>query len=381
MITCRSPRRALSAGEVSADQAQTLATVTTTSPARRATLAADAESCGEAFLLAQAKALSAAELRNLARNWAAAVDPEADERGHREASEAEYVALSPTTGGFHLAGFLTTDHGATLQEALNAVMRAPIPGDRRTTRQRRARGLTDLARLALDHGLVGSGALVRPHLNVVVDYDTFVRAVEGVGFGKAGPATRPDVSSLVGDASRHPGAGRHGAREADLGRHGTQEAESAPFRLRPVMDVERFAVAEIVGAGPVPPSVLARLACDSTVSRLVFGPESQVIDAGRSERIFAGPRRRAIVARDRHCTFPACAAPPAIGELHHIDHWAHGGGSHTDRGTLLCWFHHELVHTRGIDITRTVSGGLIFDRGGLPLRMGPGWVRSHTPDQ
>src|SRR5690606_14683094 len=151
--------------------------------ARQVALTGSAEECGEEFLLGQAKALSTAELRNLTRNWAAAVDPEADERGYRAASEAEFVALSPTTGGFHLAGFLTTDHGAVLREALTAVTPVPAPGDTRTTQQRRAGALADLARIALDHGLVATGALQRPHLNVVVDYDTLARTLAGSGLG------------------------------------------------------------------------------------------------------------------------------------------------------------------------------------------------------
>ena len=77
----------------------------------------------------------------------------------------------------------------------------------------------------------------------------------------------------------------------------------------------------------------------------------------------------AIIARDQHCTFPSCSAPPALGEIHHLDHWAHGGGSHTDRGTLLCYHHHEYVHAHQVTIERTATGGLRFTRNGQPLRM------------
>jgi len=346
--------RALTGGEVSVDQAMTLASTPTTS-ARQVALSGSIEECGEAFLLGQAKVLSTAELRNLTRNWAAAVDPDADERGYRAASEAEFVALSPTTGGFHLAGFLTTDHGAVLREALTAVTSVPAPGDTRTTQQRRAGALTDLARIALDHGLVATGALQRPHLNVVVDYDTLARTLDGTGLG----TVRGGGETLVGGR-----AGGNGARDM-----GASHAGRAPFHLRPVMEIERFAIAEIIGAGPIPPSVLARLACDSSVSRIVFGPQSQVLDAGRAERIFAGPRRRTIIARDKHCTFPGCTAPPAISETHHLDQWAFGGGSHADRGTLLCYFHHEYVHAHRVAIERTATGGLRFTRNGQPLRM------------
>ncbi len=132
-------------------------------------------------------------------------------------------------------------------------------------------------------------------------------------------------------------------------------------RLAPVADVERFAVGEIVGTGPIPVSVLARLACDSEISRIVFGPDSQVINVGRAERIFSGPRRRAIIARDQTCRYPGCNAPPSLGELHHLDWWARDGGeTDINAGILLCWHHHDLVHRLRIEIRRSPTGGWLF---------------------
>ncbi|MBN9374340.1 MAG: DUF222 domain-containing protein, partial [Cellulomonas sp.] len=167
------------AGAMSAEQVQTMATVVATSEARVAALAAPAEECGEEFLVQHAATEGAEGFRRVARRWAAAADPAADERGYRDACDREFLALSPTTGGFHLAAFLTTEHGAGLGAALDAVMVPPAAGDARTTQQRRAQALADLARLSLDHGLVGTGAAVRPHLAVVVDFDTLRRTVEG----------------------------------------------------------------------------------------------------------------------------------------------------------------------------------------------------------
>ena len=110
-------------------------------------------------------------------------------------------------------------------------------------------------------------------------------------------------------------------------------------------DVERFAVAELVGTGPIPDTVLARLACDSAITRVVFGPDSQILNVGRAERTYTGAKRRAIIARDRHCQHPGCDAPPAMSEIHHTHHWHRDHGTtdaHT--GILLCWHHHDIVH-------------------------------------
>ena len=322
------------AGEVSADQARTMATLAPTTPARQAALAAPAAECGEEFLLEHARHESVDGFRRLVRRWAAAADPGADERGYREAADREFLALSSTLGGYHVAGFLTAEHGATFAAALEATMTPPAPDDARTTQQRRAQAVADLSRFVLDNGLVGTGAGVRPHLNVVVDFDTLRRAVGGQGEARA--------------------SGEEGDR---------------PFRLAPVADVERFAVAEVLGAGPIPASVLARLACDSRLSRLVFGPDSQVINAGRAERTFNGPRRAAVLARDGTCRYPGCTAPPALGEIHHVDRWVRDAGdTDANAGILLCWHHHDVVHRRHLDIERSPTGGWTFrSRHGAPV--------------
>lgn len=321
------------AGELSADQVRTMATLAPSSPARRAALAGPAEECGEEFLVEHAKHESVDGFRRLVRRWAAAADPDADERGYREACDREFLSLSSTLGGYHLSGFLTTEHGATFAAALASVTTPPAPDDARSTQQRRAQAVADVSRLVLDHGLAGSGAAGRPHLSVVVDFETLRRAVAG--------------------------------RSADDGR----ADDGRPFLLAPVADVERFAVAEVLGAGPIPQSVLARLACDSRVSRVVFGPDSQVINAGRAERTFTGPRRAAVLARDGTCRYPGCTAPPALGEIHHVDQWVRDrGDTDANTGILLCWHHHDLVHRLDLDIRRSTSGGWVFrTRYGSPV--------------
>ena len=111
--------------------------------------------------------------------------------------------------------------------------------------------------------------------------------------------------------------------------------------------------------------MLDRLACDSAINRVIFGPRSQILDVGRAERTFTGPRRAAIIARDKHCRYPGCTAPPVLCECHHIRHWARDHGSTAvNEGVLLCWHHHDLVHRRHIEIHRRRTHWVFTDHHG-----------------
>ncbi|MET0788871.1 MAG: DUF222 domain-containing protein [Cellulomonas sp.] len=343
------------AGTVSVQAAHAIAAVANTDD-RRATLAESADECGEEFLLKFARVLPVSQFRVLTRRWAAYADPGADDRGYRESTDREFLNVSQTMDGCHLRGFLTTEHGHALQAALDAVMTKSADSAGEPAARRRAGALMNLVRLVLDRDLTGATGTHRPHITAVVDLETLNRALHRApGCGTAG----------TGDA----GTGRATGSTDQSGVHGA-DAGAAPRPPSPLGDVDRFAVAELVGTGPIPDTVLARLVCDSAVTRVVFGAQSQVLDVGRTERTYTGAKRRAIVARDGHCQFPGCDGPPAMSEVHHTEHWHRDGGS-TDvaTGVLLCWHHHEAVHDRGIEIARSDAGRWKFtDRHGHPLR-------------
>ena len=101
--------------------------------------------------------------------------------------------------------------------------------------------------------------------------------------------------------------------------------------------------------GRAPRALVRRLACNSAVTRIVFGPDGAVLDVGRAQRTVSGQMRRAVIARDQHCVYPGCDQPPSRCEVHHaITHWANGGDTSITNSALLCWYHHQLVDTKGI---------------------------------
>ncbi|MCK6212373.1 HNH endonuclease, partial [Georgenia sp. EYE_87] len=119
---------------------------------------------------------------------------------------------------------------------------------------------------------------------------------------------------------------------------------------------------------PLSPALLARLACTGAVHRVVFGPDSEVLDVGREQRIFTAAQTRAIIARDKHCQYPDCDAPPGEGEIHHsVWWWEQFGSTSVKLGVLLCWAHHDHVHQHRITIERRQRRWVFLRRDGSEI--------------
>jgi hypothetical protein len=179
--------------------------------------------------------------------------------------------------------FLMTGLAAEgLRTAITALMPPPDPIDGRTATQRRHDALEDLARSFLDTTNTTISGGEKPHINVHCDLDAL----------KAEPG------------------GLH---------------ETTDRRILPV-------------------EVIRQISCDASVSRIVFGPQSEILDVGRKTRIIPAGLRRAAIARDRHCTTNGCGRPAEWCDVHHKTHWADGGETILDNLTLLCRYHHTLQH-------------------------------------
>jgi hypothetical protein len=96
---------------------------------------------------------------------------------------------------------------------------------------------------------------------------------------------------------------------------------------------------------------IRRLACDANLSRVVFGPESQPLDVGRTKRLVTPALRAAVCARDLRCVFLTCDRFSNWCDVHHLTHWANGGETNIDNLILLCRHHHVLVHEGGWALT------------------------------
>jgi hypothetical protein len=110
--------------------------------------------------------------------------------------------------------------------------------------------------------------------------------------------------------------------------------------------------------------------CNTGMIGIRFDDDGQVINLGRTKRLFTERQRIGLAVRDGGCRFGDCARPPSACEAHHIDQWHRDRGK-TDiaDGILLCRHHHMLVHNNHWRIVR--EGGRYWARP----------PRSEDPDQ
>jgi hypothetical protein len=110
---------------------------------------------------------------------------------------------------------------------------------------------------------------------------------------------------------------------------------------------------------PISSKTVERLACDCSVTRILLGSDSMVIDVGRAKRTVSGPARKALNVRDRGCTWPGCERPASWCSGHHLQHWIHGGTNEPPNLTLLCYRHHWMVHEGNWQIVRGDGGRML----------------------
>lgn len=238
---------------------------------------------GEERLVGIVEELRVTDTRLALGYWRQSVDGPGTVQSQLDQQKLRGISGSQSMGGMiRVDGWMTTTAGLAFLAAIDAFMPPPSPDDTRTPRQRRHDALEDLARHYLDHGDTPTVGGEKPHLNVVCDL--------------------PALQGIAG------------------GIHQTENGH--------LLTIQE----------------LRTLACDCSLSRIVLGPDGEIIDVGRRTRVIPTALRRGIIARDRHCTWPGCDRDPRWCDVHHLKHWADGGSTDAANGTLRCRFHHVLTH-------------------------------------
>jgi hypothetical protein len=170
------------------------------------------------------------------------------------------------------------------------------------------------------------------------------------------------------------------ARRADalVGLCSTQVAQdSDPDRATVVSHAPLDVVAgesgygETEGGSVVPSETVRRLLCNARVQTVLEDRAGNALGLGRMSREPSAWMMRQVRYRDRGCRSPGCGTN-AFTEAHLIVLWRNGGSTNLDNLTLICSFHHRLVHEHGWSARRADDGTLRwFRRDGTRYRAGP----------
>jgi len=249
--------------------------------------------------------LKAAEESSVGRLWYYAMhawhraDPDGVADEQRQAAERRYLRLTDGEDGtLYVKGAFDSAAGATIRTALEPLGQPHGDGDDRGRERRNGDALVELAAHSLDTAAIPQHGSVRPHVQVTTTLET--------------------LQGLIG----------------------------AP-------------AGEMALSLPISAKTVQRFACDSSITRVLLGADSAVIDAGRAKRVVAGGTRRVLDARDKHCRWPGCERPASWSSAHHIIHWAQGGKTDLSNMLLLCQHHHWTVHEGGWRLSLAADGRVI----------------------
>ena len=282
--------QAVESGELSTSQARVLSRVVNDRTAEVFTE-------HEPELIECAARLTVDQLVRVVRVWEAQADTDGPDPAQRLHDRRKAYLSTGWDGMGHLDADLDPEATAIVSTVLETIAgqlwRSEHPDETaeppRTTGQRRADALVEMARRA--SGAHDHSPAAQPLVMVVADLD----ALRGVG----------------GQADIY-GAGVTGS-----------------------------------GGEPISMETLRRYACDCTLSRVILGPDREIIDVGRASRVATPAQRRALLIRDGGCVFPGCDRPPGWCQAHHVLHWIDHGPTDLDNLALLCSHHHHLCHEGG----------------------------------
>ena len=319
-------RAAVDSGEVALANAERLADAAQ----RTAPEAVDSAS----DLLAMAKEMAPDEFAREASAWTQRHQPDHGHQDWLEKRRQRYLKTwRQKDGSVRLNGLLDPETGTRICNRLQSAAEHLHRQDQTTARTNRENS--------------GLGPASGPGSGSAADGQT---ASEGLAFGES-PAGSEGSAATSGEGLRSWDQLRADA--LDLLTSGDADGPKASGGGRPKAEI--IAVAdigvltgenpaghcEIPGAGPVPPEVLQRIACDAQLTGVIFA-DGKPLYHGSTVRTATGAQWRMLIARDRGCI--GCGAPPEQCQAHHIVPYARARRTDIDNLVLVCWRCHHNIH-------------------------------------
>jgi hypothetical protein len=255
----------------------------------------------ESALVEVARLCDPLRFANELRAWRESLRRSGDGKDESSVESRRELTLAASIGGMtSIKGWLTPEVGELVRTLLSSLA-APHTGETRTAAQRNHDGLGEACRRLLDGNEVARGHRVRPSLLVLCTMDG-------------------------------------------------------------LLDAERGEAARLGYGSVVDQRTLQRLACDSTVTRVLLSPEGEVLDLGRSARTVSVAQWKALVVRDGGCVVPGCDRPATWCDAHHLLWWTRGGPTDLDNLALVCGYHHALIHEHAWTLGRDPDGNWALRR-------------------
>ncbi|MFP4311464.1 MAG: HNH endonuclease, partial [Nitriliruptoraceae bacterium] len=340
------------------------------------------------------------ELVDATRDAVDRLAPALRDRDQRRPIEDRFLALQPRLDG-SLTGYFELDpeSGATVLEAIESAAPPPASGPRDVTAhahdaaaggpavpggwERRSRGrqrADGLVRIAEDH-LAGVLPPLETGANTDADMAGGVAArmgtatATGVGTGKAAGIAGVGTGVGSGAGPDQPAASTRAPAHGDeqVRACGCRTRRAKP-RLLVLTDVatltghdELAAASQVlwaqVGRAPrLSPTMVRRLASDADL-QLILHDGGEILGTTEPTATIPAPVRAAVLARDRGCRFPGCAAPVRYLDLHHVIPREADGPTTVDNLVGLCRRHHTAVTLGRWQLSMTPDGVVTVRRG------------------
>ena len=105
----------------------------------------------------------------------------------------------------------------------------------------------------------------------------------------------------------------------------------------------------------VDPNAIIGVSLWALIRRVITDSRSVVIDMGRTQRLFTGAAREAVMLLEATCIWPGCEHPHSTCHADHVTSWSERGPTDPDNGAPLCARHNYLKEL-GFTITRDTNG-------------------------
>lgn len=316
-------RDALATGAISAQHVSAITTVVRKVGPEHAAQA-------EPILLGLARRCDPATVRQATAAIFAHINPDGAERALRDAYEKRGVTLNVVGEHGYLDGVFDLESTELLMSVLMPLMTPAGASDTRTTPQRRADALLDIAQKHLDTTDMPQLGGHRPHLSIVVDADRLPPAEDAAEVDQASPVGPDGTPRGWLGTIRLPWT--NSAIPASTARRWACDASVTPIVARviarPRQRMSGDEVRDMVATG----------------SGLPFDPAWVPLDVGRTQRVATPALLKALALRDGGCVHPGCSRTTVYCQAHHVHHWQDGGATNSSNLVMLCRHHHRTLH-------------------------------------